>query len=404
MTTAPRSIFRGSSVGTTADRGARGIGRRRQPVRLAAALLSSCVLLGAVPAGAQTVRSLPGAEEAALADARARLAKNAGDVAALRDAVQAAMRLGDIEVAALYATRAQQLAPKDAVITAARAAIEVQRGRPREGLALFAKADAGGAAQYVFAADRALGYDLVGDQPSAQFFYAMAQRQSPDDEVLRRYALSLAISGDYATGSAMLRPLLNVRDRPAARINAFMLAIDGRAADAKRSLAGMVPDSVAQKLGPYLDAMPRLSRAQQAAAANLGLFPALALARPAPASAPAAPARSAALVPPPRSAQAKTIAPAPVRNAPIPAVASSQAKAPLPKMPEATAKAAPVLATTLIAPPVRPAANPPATASTPVVVASAAAAPAPAPASVAPKPRIDYSFLDDAPAGGGSSN
>lgn len=404
MTTAPRSTFRGSSVGTTADRGRRGIGRRRPPTGLAAALLVSCLLLSAGQAGAQTVRSLPGAEAAALADARARLAKNAGDVAALRDAVQAAMRLGDIEVASLYATRAQQLAPKDAVITAARAAIEVQRGRPREGLALFAKADAGGAAQHVFAADRALGYDLVGDQPSAQFFYAMAQRQSPDDEVLRRYALSLAISGDFATGNAMLRPLLNVRDRPAARINAFMLAIDGRSAEAKRSLNGMVPDIVAQKLGPYLDAMPRLSRAQQAAAANLGLFPTLAAVAPLPApAAPAsAPARSAALVPPAPSAAAKAI-----KVAPAPRVVERPAT---PALTPTPAKPASAVATTRIAPAVRSAPVAASASASAVVVAAAplpTAKPAAVPAAPAPataKPRIDYSFLDDAPASGGSGN
>lgn len=373
-------------------------------------MLGAALAFGATAAQAQTVRSLPGAEEAALVDARARLAKNAGDVAALRDAVQAAMRLGDIEVAALYASRAQQLAPKDAVITAARGAIEVQRGRPREGLALFAKADAGGVQQHVFAADRALGYDLVGDQPSAQFFYAMAQRQSPDDEVLRRYALSLAISGDFATGSAMLRPLLNVRDRPAARINAFMLAIDGRAADAKRSLAGMVPDVVAQKLGPYLDAMPRLSRAQQAAAANLGLFPMLAALAPAPTAAAEArsPVRSPALVPQARSDPTKTIA------AP-PASRPASAPAPIP------ARSAPALATTRIAPAIRSAPAPVSASGSAVIVASAPSAsrPAPVPANPASgikpptstptatpaaptRPRIDYSFLDETPAGDGS--
>ncbi|WP_066555833.1 hypothetical protein [Croceicoccus bisphenolivorans] len=222
------------------------------------------------------MRTVADSNERALEDARERLGRNAGDVAALRDAIQAAMRLGKLDMAGLYALRAQQLAPKDPVIMAARGAIQIHEGRPKEGLALFAQADKAGVAPDAFVADRALGYDLIGDQPSAQYYYAVARRQSPDDEVLRRYALSLAIIGDFDTGDAMLRPLLNVQDRPAWRIHAFMLAINGRAAEAKDVLATILPAELATQLGPYMDAMPRLSRAQQAAAANLGLFPALA--------------------------------------------------------------------------------------------------------------------------------
>lgn len=281
MTTARRSASRVSWAAITADGHARISDRRRKPTWLAAAVLLACplpiaFLAQASPAQAQSVRSLPDSNERALDDARARLSRNAGDVAALRDAIQAAVRLGKLDIAGLYALRAQQLAPKDPVVMAARGAIEIHQGRPKEGLALFAQSDKAGAPQDAFVADRALGYDLVGDQPSAQYYYAMAQRQSPDDEVLRRYALSLAIVGDYDTGDAMLRPLLNVQDRPAWRIHAFMLAINGRATDAKAVLSRILPDALARELGPYMDAMPRLSRAQQAAAANLGLFPALA--------------------------------------------------------------------------------------------------------------------------------
>lgn len=319
MTTARRSASRVSWAAITADGHARIGDRRRKPTWLAAAVLLAC-LTPAGPAEAQSVRSLPDSNERALDDARARLSRNAGDVAALRDAIQAAVRLGKLDIAALYALRAQQLAPKDPVVMAARGAIEIQQGRPKEGLALFAQAEKSGAPQDAFVADRALGYDLVGDQPSAQYFYAMAQRQSPDDEVLRRYALSLAIVGDYETGDAMLRPLLNVQDRPAWRIHAFMLAINGRPADAKAVLSRILPDTLARELGPYMDAMPRLSRAQQAAAANLGLFPAL-----------AAQGRTAsvqpAATPQPRPSPAPAARPAP---APRPRIDSNFLDAPSP--------------------------------------------------------------------------
>lgn len=236
------------------------------------AAVLALVLTGLLPI-APVMAQGASADHDALENARTRLSRDPADVAALRDGVQAAMRVGLIDLAAAYARRAQQLAPTDAVVMAARGAIEVHRGRPREGLALFAEADRGGAASSTFADDRALGYDLIGDQPSAQYYYAIANRAAPDEETLRRYALSLAISGDFATGDAMLRPLRNTSDRAAWRVHAFMLAIDGRPGEAKEVLRRILPPDLASALGPYMDALPGLSRAQQAAAANLGIFP-----------------------------------------------------------------------------------------------------------------------------------
>lgn len=281
-----RSTFRASLAVKTAKDTLKKRQRRRGPHRVAAALLIAApafAIFAAQPAAAQVTRVVPGTTERALADARERLIQNPGDVNALRDGVQAALRLGLLNLAASYAERAQQLSPGDGVITAARGAIEVHRARPREGLLLFAEADKIGVPEDVFSSDRALGYDLIGDQPSAQYYYALARRQSPDDETLRRYALSLAIIGDFETGEAMLRPLINVQDSASLRMHAFMLAISGRVAEARKVLEETVPPELAEQLAPYMDAMPRLSRAQQAAAANLGLFPSLAsLGTPAP--------------------------------------------------------------------------------------------------------------------------
>lgn len=267
-----RLTFRASLVATTVKRLTGNWWRRRD--RFAAALLLAGVAasLSAVPAHAQ-FRTPPGTNERALENAQERLKTNGSDVSALRDAIRAAMRLGNLDTAATYARRAQQLAPNDPIIVAANGAIEIHRARPREGLALFSMADKLGAPLDAFAADRALGYDLIGDQPSAQFYYARAHRSAPDDEVLRRYALSLSISGEYETGEAMLKPLLHVQDAAAWRMQAFMLAINGRPAEAREVLGRILPSDLAGSIGPYMDVLPNLSRAQQAAAAHLGLFP-----------------------------------------------------------------------------------------------------------------------------------
>ncbi len=275
MTTARSSTSRVSWDGITVNRNTKTKNRRRAFVA-AAVLLAGGVQLHSPPAAAQAVRTAMDANERALERARDQLSRDPSDLRALREGVQAAMRLGRIDLAATYAQRAQQLAPGDAHITAARGAIEIHRGRPRQGLALFEQADMAGLPENVFVSDRALGYDLLGDQPSAQYYYAIANRLNPNDETLRRYALSLSIIGDYDTGAAMLKPLLNIGDRPAWRMQAFMLAINGRGDEAVEVLNRILPSDVAAELTPYLLQMPNLTRAQQAAAANLGIFPSLA--------------------------------------------------------------------------------------------------------------------------------
>jgi len=235
-----------------------------------AALLSA---FGSIGSAQAQLRALPSVDERALETAQSRLMRSPRDIGALRDALQAAMRLGEVEMAATYAARAQQLAPGDPLVIAARGAIEVNRGRPQEGLLLFAEADAAGAKAEQFVADRALGYDLIGDQPSAQYYYAIGARLAPDDEITRRYALSLAIIGNYVAGEEMLRPLLKAQDRGAWRTYAFMLAIAGRQAEARKVLTSTLPNELAEQLAPYMQSLPILSRAQQAAAANLGIFP-----------------------------------------------------------------------------------------------------------------------------------
>lgn len=272
--TARRSTFRAFWGGTTVAERINRTRDRRRGLTAAAFLLAGSLSL-AEPAMGDTLRSSSNSDERTLAAARSQLIRDPSDIGALHDAVRAAVRLGQIDIAAAYVERARQVAPKDAFMIAARGAIAVLRGLPNDGLLLFGQADLAGVAIGEFLPERALGYDLIGDQPSAQYYYAAAHTTAPDDEVLRRYALSLAISGDFATGNAMLRPLLDLQDRGAWRIHAFMLAIDGRPDEAQAVLDSTLPENLAAALAPYMAAMPSLSRAQQAAAANLGIFPKL---------------------------------------------------------------------------------------------------------------------------------
>jgi hypothetical protein len=71
----------------------------------------------------------------------------------------------------------------------------------------------------------------------------------------------------------MLMPLLRKQDKPAWRAHAFALAIAGRTKEAVDTVNAILPGPLAQSVTPYLRYMPRLTRAQQAAAGNLGKFP-----------------------------------------------------------------------------------------------------------------------------------
>jgi hypothetical protein len=70
-----------------------------------------------------------------------------------------------------------------------------------------------------------------------------------------------------------LLPLLKKQDKAAWRTRAFGLAIVGQTKEAGRIVKTLLPGRLAEGITPYLDYMPRLTRAQQAAAANLGIFP-----------------------------------------------------------------------------------------------------------------------------------
>jgi len=253
--------------------------RRRLGAWLASAAstgLLACPTMGlaqSVPTVSRAVvQGLPSAESQRLNAALARIARDPRDFAALIDAGDAANAMGDPEAAAGFYKRADGIVPNNARIKAGMARALVLQGKPTEAIPLFAAAEAGGAAGDV-TSDRGLAYDLVGDPVTAQRYYRAALARRDEDEVRRRLGISLAITGDAAGSDAMLMPLLRKQDKPAWRAHAFALAIAGKTKDAVATVNAILPVPLAQSVTPYLRYMPRLTRAQQAAAVNLGQFP-----------------------------------------------------------------------------------------------------------------------------------
>ncbi|QSR15923.1 hypothetical protein CA833_01710 [Novosphingobium sp. KA1] len=239
-------------------------------------------VLGPLPAMAQgapvvarpVVQALPSADSQRLSAALARLARSPRDAAALQDAADAAKALGDYDAAIGFYRRADEITPNNARVKAGLAGALAMNGDPVSAIPLFAEAERAGAPPSQIAVDRGLAYDLVGANVTAQHYYTMALTASSGNEEARmRLALSQAIAGDSAAAQATLMPLLQKQDKPGWRARAFALAIAGDTQQAIEVSNSILPSQLAQNIAPYLRYMPRLTRAQQAAAANLGKFP-----------------------------------------------------------------------------------------------------------------------------------
>lgn len=247
--------------------------------------LSCAVMLGAAAlpvasaAAQQTVsqpvvQSLPSPEVQRLNRALVALAKAPRDRDALIEAGQASLGVEDLEAAIGFFGRAAEVDPGHPGVTQGLASVYLRAGRAGEALVQFDRALAAGVDERAVLSDRALTLDLVGEQAEAQAGYARALELDPaNDEARRRLALSHAISGNRARFEDTLRPLLDRRDMAAQRTRAFGLAILGDSARATAIVEQVMPRDLATRLVPYLAYMPRLTKPQQAAAANLGLFP-----------------------------------------------------------------------------------------------------------------------------------
>lgn len=244
-------------------------------VALAAVLcVPASALAQSAPAVSRpVVQALPNRDSLRLNAALARLGRDPRDVAALVEAGEAANAMGDVDAAVGFFRRADQMSPGNAKVKAGLAGATVLKGDPIDALPLFEQAEKAGASVADIAADRGLAYDLVGDNLTAQTFYKAALSKGENDEVRRRLALSQAIAGDIKTSEATLMPLLRKQDKPGWRARAFTLAISGDTKQAVQVANTILPGPLAESISPYLRYMPRLTPAQQAAAANLGKFP-----------------------------------------------------------------------------------------------------------------------------------
>ena len=246
-------------------------------LNLAGAALFACMMIGAANAqnavNREVVQPTQSLEIERLNTALHRLARDPQNVAALIEAGNAAIQLDDLDAALGFFGRAQELSPGNAQAKIGLAVVYLRSRRPIDSLQLFAEAEQAGANSDQVAGDRGLAYDLVGNNAQAQTSYRMALSRGADDEILRRLALSLAISGDKQGFEEVLLPMLQRQDYGAFRVRAFGLAILGEEAEAVEIANAVMPRDLASRITPYLAYMPRLTRAQQAAAANLGIFP-----------------------------------------------------------------------------------------------------------------------------------
>jgi len=237
--------------------------------------------LGGAPAFAQTdptavtgtppVAPIPSNPDADMLAGEMRiLTQNPQDLRALMSAAAISTRLGDASAAMAFYARAEKIDPENPRIAAGRAQVLVQLERPGEALRMFQAAEQRGLPMSDYLADRGLAYDLLGQPTLAQRDYRAALGLRRDDETVRRYALSLGITGKYEEAMRELDTLLRRSDRAAWRARAFILAMSGDFDGAQRIAQSMMPGNMGAALGPFFHRLPGLSVADKAFAVHFG--------------------------------------------------------------------------------------------------------------------------------------
>jgi Flp pilus assembly protein TadD len=222
----------------------------------------------------EVVQPLPSEEVQRLNRALVALARTPREIDALVEAGTAAMGVDDLEAAVGFFGRAADIEPGHPRVALGLGTVYLRSGRPAEAIPQFDRSRAAGVPDREVMSDQALAFDLVGDQPAAQAAYARVMELDPgNEEARRRLAVSHAISGNRVRFEEALRPLLDKRDVAAFRARAFGLAILGDQERAAAITDQVMPRDLSSRITPYLAYMPRLTPAQQAAAANLGIFP-----------------------------------------------------------------------------------------------------------------------------------
>ena len=222
----------------------------------------------------EVVQPLPSSEVQRLNRSLMQLARDPRDLAALLEAGEASLAVDDFDAATGFFARAAAVEQNNQRALIGLGRVYVRAGDAPKALDQFDKALAAGVSADAVIAERALALDLAGDQSGAQAAYRRALQLDPNDaETRRRMALSFAVSGNRGSFEDTLRPLLDQRDTAALRTRAFGLAIFGDQSRASAIVEQVMPRDLSSRLIPYLEFMPRLTKAQQVAAANLGIFP-----------------------------------------------------------------------------------------------------------------------------------
>jgi len=228
-----------------------------------------------------TVTSLPAQSQQAAAaetagDALSRniriLAGSPRDFNALIGAGRAALELGDVQAAAGFFGRAEEVNANAPAAKVGLGAAMAHMGDADGAIFYFEQARRLGAQPMVMAADRGMAKDLQGDLKGAQADYRLAISALGSDEARRRLALSLAIGRDRKGALDTIQPLLNRRDAAAQRTRAFVLALVGDQVAAAQAIEAVMPGASA-RFAPFFRYLPNLSVAEKAAAVHLGIFP-----------------------------------------------------------------------------------------------------------------------------------
>lgn len=239
-----------------------------------AAALAMAAVLPSIPASAQLVQSTDPDDAVGRLGRYIRvLAATPRDLEALLGAGQAALDVGDPNAALGFFARAEEVAPTNGRVKAGLGSSLVMIERPDDALRLFAEAVSLGVPEASIARDRGLAYDLRGDTARAQRDYKLALARDRDDELVRRYALSLGISGDRKTAIEQLQPLLHKQDQGAWRARAFILAMTGDVSGANGVARQLMVPAMADAMAPLLSRLATLNAAERAHAVNFGTVP-----------------------------------------------------------------------------------------------------------------------------------
>jgi Flp pilus assembly protein TadD len=242
------------------------LGLMRVPL---AAMLATGLVIISMPANAQVAAESPGT---ALSRYIRVLAASPRDFNSLIGAGRAALELGDVQAAAGFFGRAEEVNPNAFQAKVGLGAAMAHMGDADGAIHYFEQAARLGAQPMVMATDRGMAKDLQGDLKGAQADYRLAISALGSDEARRRLALSLAIGRDRKAALDTIQPLLNRRDAAAQRTRAFVLALVGDQLAAAQAIEAVMPGASA-RFAPFFRYLPNLSVAEKAAAVHLGIFP-----------------------------------------------------------------------------------------------------------------------------------